>query len=167
MDEAPARGMSRELKQQRQILAEMQPSNACAFLFTWEKLTYQDSRQQSAQISNQYFDWSSMRQALSTTNISERRKWWRQTAFLSTFRSHQTYFCIYFHFQTLLWRQATFWGVVSACSLSIDRATVNRKSQHRHSFIPLSSTPQRGSGESMRWFAFTVQSGFFFPLTEI
>lgn len=28
MDEAPARGMSRELEQQRQILAEMQPSNA-------------------------------------------------------------------------------------------------------------------------------------------
>lgn len=74
MDEAPARGMSRELEQQRQILAEMQPSNACAFLFTREKLTNQDWRQQSAQISNQYFDWSSMRQTLSTTNISQRWK---------------------------------------------------------------------------------------------
>lgn len=49
MDEAPVRGMSRELERPRQILAaEMQPSKACAFLFAWEKLTYQDSRQQSA-----------------------------------------------------------------------------------------------------------------------
>lgn len=74
MDEARARGMSRELEQQGQILPEMQLSNACAFLFTLEKLTYQDSRQHSAQISNQYFDWSSMRQTLSATNISQRWK---------------------------------------------------------------------------------------------
>lgn len=107
MDEATGREMSRELEQQCQILDEMQPSGASVFLFTWGKLTYQDSLQQSAQISNQYFDWGSICQTHSTTNISQRQKKWRYTTFLCAFPSHQSYLCIYFCFQTLLWWQET------------------------------------------------------------
>lgn len=138
-DEATGREISREMEKQSQILDEMQPSRASGFLFTWGKLTYQNSLQQSAQISNQYFDWSSMCQTPFTTNISQRQKQWRQTTFLCAILTHQTFLCIYFRFQTLLWWQETFWGVVSASSPSIDRATVNRKSQHRHGFITVSS----------------------------
>lgn len=167
MDEATGREMSRELEQQCQILDEMQPSRASVFLFTWGKLTYQDSLQQSAQISNQYFDCGSMCQTHSTTNISQRQKKWRQTTFLCAFLTHQTYLCIYFRFQTLLWWQETFWGVVSASSPSIDHATVNRKSQHRHGFVTVSSTPQSGKGKSIHWFIFTLQNVLFFSGTEI
>lgn len=103
----------------------------------------------------------------STTNISQRQKKWRQTTFLCAFLTHQTYLCIYFRFQTLLWWQETFWGVVSASSQSIDRATVNRKSQHRHGFITVSSTPQSGKGKSIHWFIFTLQNVLFFSGTEI
>lgn len=92
---------------------------------------------------------------------------WRQTTFLCAFLSHQTYLCIYFRFQTPLWWQQTFWGVVSASSLSIDRATVNRKSQHRHGFITVSSTPQSGKAKSIHWFIFTLQNVLFFSGTEI
>lgn len=86
---AAASEMSREPGRLRQTLAEEQPSRASVFLFTWEKLTHQDSLQQSAQISNQYYDCSSMCQTHSTTNISQRQKRWRRT-FLRTFLSHQT-----------------------------------------------------------------------------
>lgn len=56
---------------------------------------------------------------------------------------------------------------VSASSLSIDGATVNRKSQHRHGFITVSSTPQSGKGKSIHWFIFTLQNVLFFSGTEI
>lgn len=101
------------------------------FLVYIKKLLHQDSLQQSAEIWNQYFEGSAMCQVLKISAHKYSREAQRvKTESFSPQLSLTTHFLLHilkFSGAFLkIWSQESFRGVLSACSVTIDRTTVNR-----------------------------------------
>lgn len=161
MDEATGKEMSRELEQCCQILDEIQPSRASVFLFTWGKLTDQDTLQPSAQISNQYFDWGSMCQSHSTTDISQRQKYGDRQRF-SAPSSLIKRTCAYIFVFRLSADDRKLSGELCQLVRRVLIAPQSTENPSTDSFITVSSTAQSGKGKSIHWFTFTLQNVLFF-----